>query len=220
MKVYKTGLEGEKAKDAIRLTKALKDLPLDRDKFFDLITDWESRRTIAAKRFLSTFTTVLAIGWLLGVDYKDINLLWITSLDHDQAFALSVAFGVLVTFFFVTFSVSWKVDFDIRAARLDVLTKQLSSAEEIVDELHFLIPKERFPNVLIEYPKKLPSRGPFRFLDEGGPNYAAVKLYRERISKVGKVRSMLVYGELFLIFAVTALAYGGLISFWWSPEIR
>lgn len=211
IQAHKAGLEGDQARAAIQLTSLLGEVEHAEDKVIEVFNDWQSRQTISAKRLAATFSIALAIVHMLRLEYSNVNLLWIQNINSTQALTLSYILGALMAGFFV--AMCWSVwnDWQVRRVRLASVNAEMSLAENLVDELHKLIPEHKFPRLFIHDPDQ--SRD-IQFLPKAGRQYALVRYYRSQIKPVHSRRIWLELLEFLFVGFAFVLACKGLLEYW------
>lgn len=151
---------------------------------FDIVQDWQTRRTVTAKRLFASASVVIAAVIWVGADFDKLSFFGFQvgegSLFRFVAFLSSF---IVVTGFMFEFS--RRIDLSVRTARISLMEKELRDAGNTVDRVDEIVHryKVRSANYLL--------RDFRRHIVRDAPDfsaihaYDAVKLYREHLKGAG-----------------------------------
>jgi hypothetical protein len=192
----------------------LEAIDIDTKALFELAEDWETRPTVAAKRLLTSLAIVLSVVAVLGLDYSNINFLWIKDLSSSQAEGLSIIFGLLLGLSLLSFLVNLRTDLKLKAAKITFIADEVTRAESIVKTMREMVGADSLAGKFLSHTTEDGKKESFNFDNPIGKNYRTVEFFHDEIGKPNLWRIWLKIAEYLLIFGVTVAAFYGLIRYW------
>lgn len=116
----------------------LKKSRINKEELFEIFDDWQTKRTLTAKRVLvSTSIIVTAASWI-GIDYADLSFFGLKIANgNPERFIIFVLVAVLVSGLF--YEASRRIDLSVRKAKIANLSHDLSSLEQPVADIDLVM---------------------------------------------------------------------------------
>lgn len=119
---------------------------LKTEQLFDLFIDWQSSKTRSLKRFVLTFTFLLTMALILGVDITKIEPFGINVADVNKTYFLHSLLVVHI-FTFIYFRVQRSVDLNVKKARISFFEMDLNEFIKLTDIVDEIIEASKAPNL-------------------------------------------------------------------------
>tara|TARA_R110000868_G_scaffold351981_2_gene613205 strand:- start:7700 stop:8413 length:714 start_codon:yes stop_codon:yes gene_type:complete len=195
-------LEQEEEKRVEEIKNYFRSSNISIDSLYSLFNDWQSDKTKSVKKFILSFSFVLSLAIVAGVNITEIDLFGVTVSDsRSTIFLITFSFIHLISFWY--FEYLTRTDLKIHAARLSIVKDHLLEFVEFTKEIDQIVKKNN-----IESADKL--FDDFRdLMDQGGyaiNTYEAIKFYEKRLRNPEMSNSRLEIIEMIVIYFLGVVA--------------
>ncbi|NGP90253.1 hypothetical protein [Fodinibius halophilus] len=111
------------------------------DSLFDLFNDWQSNKTKSTKRFVLSFSFILSLTIVAGVNITEIDLFGVSVQDEMSALFLSSLATILVISFFYYIYLQNK-DWEVHTAKTSYVDKSLKNCLNMVEQIDDILTKK------------------------------------------------------------------------------
>lgn len=199
--------------DRSRVESAMEQLSqsgLDVQRVFDLFQDWQSRRTLLAKRFFGSSAVIVGAVMWVGMDLSKFSFLGVTVEDGSltRFIMFLLAFIVVSGVFFES---SRRIDRRVQRANVARVRDELVNLGPVVDQLDEMAARydiESVDDLLYD------SREGIGTMTSDIDAYDAVKFYQSHLKGAGVGLSLIERAELLAVYALALYALWSLVAIW------
>lgn len=176
---------------------------LKTEDLFEVFSDWQTKKTLTAKRiFVSTSILVAAAAWI-GIDYTDLSLFGLKVANGSpDKFITFILLSIVVSGIFYEFS--RRIDASVRKARINNINNDLKSLVQpigAIDEAMKRNSIDDFSDLYFDFRSPI-SSGRHDAIDV----YRAVKFYQKNLSKAGFGLTVVTIMEHTVTYAIAVFA--------------
>lgn len=182
---------------------------LNRDDLFETFSDWQSKRTLTAKRiFMSTSLLVVAASWI-GVDFSELTVFGLkVSNGSPDRFIIFVLIAVVLSGVF--YELSRRIDSSVRKAKIIRAARDIKYLKESVEAVDEVIKRNEiksFGDLYYDFNSRLLSGGQHDAVDV----YKAIHFYLNHLSAAGFQLNMVSIAEQIVIYVLALHAVAALV---------
>lgn len=106
----------------------------NQEKLFEIFDDWQTKKTLTAKRILvSTSIIVVAASWI-GIEYKDLSFFGLKiASGSPERFIVFILMTILLSGFF--YEISRRIDLAVQKAKIKNVSQDLKVLKKPVDDI-------------------------------------------------------------------------------------
>lgn len=178
-----------------------------KEQLFNIFDDWQTKRTLTAKRiFISTSIIVVAASWI-GIDYMDLSFFGLKiASGSPQRFIIFILTTILLSGLF--YEVSRRIDLSVRKAKITNVSQDLKALKEPVNAIDSVMERNNISSFGDLY---------FDFQSLGTTDrdainaFNAVHFYRKHLVGANQGLNALAVTELVIIYIIAAYASVALV---------
>ncbi len=176
-----------------------------KEQLFKIFDDWQTKRTLTAKRVLiSTSIIVFAASWI-GIDYMDLSFFGLKIANGSpQRFIIFILITILLSGLF--YEVSRRIDLSVRKAKIANVSQDLEVLKKPVEDMDSILERNNissFHELYFDFESSLQAVNQ----EPSAINaFNAVHFYRKHLVGAGKGLNVLESTELAITYLIATYA--------------
>lgn len=181
---------------------SLKKSSSKKEKLFQIFDDWQTKRTLTAKRILMSTSIIVAAASWIGIDYMDLSLFGLKiASGNPQRFIIFILFTILLSGLF--YEVSRRLDLTVRKAKIINVSQDIETLKEPVEALDLVMKR----NNISSFRKLYFDFQSLHNQDHDAIHaFNAVHFYRKHLEDANKGFDVLAVTELVMIYLIAGYA--------------